>query len=91
MENNLVCTILNCFCKKQGFTASEITVANDESVVVFDGQFMMLFGDVLLDVELDIKKGIAVNYMQGFDLDLEDAKISKDLSYRSYLENKKLI
>lgn len=93
MENctGLVQTILNGFIKKQGFSNCECNVVNEESIVVFDGQFSMLFSDVLLDTELDIKKGIAVNYMQGFDLNSDDGVIDKELSYKEYLESKKLI
>jgi hypothetical protein len=40
-------------------------------------------------VQLGIKKGFAVSYMQGFSVD--DGVIDKELSYVQYLESKKLI
>lgn len=87
----LVQTILNNFCDKQGFTGCEVGDVCQESLIFFNGQFGMTLSDVLLDMELDIKKGIAVNYMQGFDMELDDAQIPKELSYKEYLESKKLI
>lgn len=90
-NNSLVLTILKGFCFKQGFTGCQLSDIDGEGVVIFDGQFGMAFSDILLDTQLDIKKGIAVRYMQGFDLDLDDAVIGKEVSYKEYLESKKLI
>ena len=90
-ENGLVNSTLSGFRVKQGFSSCQCGFVNEESIVVFDGQFFMIFSDILLDIQLGVPKGIAVNYIQGFDLELQDGVIPKDLSYKDYLESKKLI
>jgi hypothetical protein len=90
-NNSLVVAILKSFCSKQGFIGCEFSDINVNGIIIFNGQFGIAFSDILLDIEFNIKKGIAVNYMQGFDLDLDDAQISKEFGYKEYLESKKLI
>ena len=50
---------------------------------------MML--DIVIDLIFNIEEGIAVRYMMGFDMTLDDAEIEKEFSYKEYLESKKLI
>lgn len=83
-------SVLKRFCAKQGLVIFGF-MGNTKEVICFSPELSMSFRDVFLDLELHIEKGIAVRYMQGFDMDLDDAKISKDLSYKDYLESKKLI
>ena len=90
-NKHLALTILKDFCHKQGFSGCDVSDINVEGVIVFDGQFMIAFSDILLDTQFDIPKGIAIRYMQGFDLDLDDGRIDKELSYLEYLKIKKLI
>ena len=83
--NELTDSILERFCKKQGFTGS------DDTVVFFENDLMMLFTDIVIDLIFNIEEGIAVKYMMGFDMSLDNAEIEKELSYKEYLESKKLI
>jgi hypothetical protein len=86
---DLVVTILKGFSRKQGFVGCEFSDINVEGMVFFDGQYGIMFSDILLDTEFNIPKGVAVSYMQGFSVD--DDFIDKELSYKEYLESKKLI
>lgn len=88
---NLKNNILKRFCEKQGLNVFGFDAYSNGEVICFTPELRMLFWDVFLDLELHIEKGIAVRYMQGFDMDLDDAQISKELSYKEYLESKKLI
>jgi hypothetical protein len=86
----MVNSVLNRFCAKQGLGVFGFMNTNRD-IICFSPDLSMCFKDVFLDLELHIEKGIAVRYMQGFDLDLEDAQINKALSYKEYLDSKKLI
>ena len=88
-NNSLIQNILKGFCNKQGFVGCEFSDINVEGVVVFDGQYYIMFSDILLDVQFNVKKGVAVSFMQGFSV--EDGVINKELSYKEFLESKKLI
>ena len=82
MADNLV----KRFCEKQGLSCVVF-----QDVVCFEGDLMMCFKDIFMDLKLHIEKGVAVSYMQGFDMNLDDAEIDKSLSYKEFLELKKLI
>jgi len=88
---NLKNNILKRFCEKQGLGVFGFDAYSNGEVICFTPELRMLFRDVFLDLELHIEKGIAVRYMQGFDMDLENAEIDKVLNYKEYLESKKLI
>ena len=83
--------ILERFCKKQEFNNFGFAIGSDDKVVFFDNDLMMLFTDVAFDLIFNIDKGVAVKYMMGFDMGLDDAHIEKELSYKEYLEKKELI
>lgn len=89
--HNLKNNTLKKFCEKQKLGVFGFMAHSDKEVICFSPELSMAFSDIFLDMALHIEKGIAVRYMQGFDMDLEDAKISKELSYKEYLESKKLI
>lgn len=82
---------LSKFCEKQKLGVFGIVAYSDQEVICFSPDLRMSFKDIFLDLQLHIESGIAVRYMQGFDMDLDDAQISKELSYKEYLESKKLI
>lgn len=82
---------LKKFCDKQSLRVFGFMAYSDQEVVCFSPELKMAFKDIFLDLHLHIESGIAVRYMQGFDMDLEDAQINKELSYKEYLESKKLI
>lgn len=89
--NELTDTILERFCKKQGFTDFGFAIGSDDTVVFFENDLIMHLTDIVLDLIFNIEEGIAVKYMMGFDMSLGDAEIPKELSYKGYLESKKLI
>jgi hypothetical protein len=89
--NELTDIILDRFCKKQGFTEFGFAIGSDDKVVFFDNDLMMLFTDIVFDLIFNIEEGIAVKYMCGFDMSLDNAQIEKELNYKEYLESKKLI
>ena len=89
--NELRDSILDRFCEKQGFTDFGFAIGSDDKVVFFENDLMMLFTDVVFDLIFNIEEGIAVKYMIGFDMSLDNAEIKKDLNYKEYLESKKLI
>jgi hypothetical protein len=82
---------LKKFCEKQNLNVFGFISHSENEIICFSPELKMAFKDVFLDLHLGIKSGIAVRYMQGFDMDLEDAQIDKELSYKEYLESKKLI
>lgn len=82
---------LKKFCDKQNLVIFGFMAYSEQEVIFFSTELRMSFKDIFLDLNLHIESGIAVRYMQGFDLDLENAQISKELSYKEYLESKKLI
>jgi len=89
--HNLKNDTLKKFCEKQKLGVFGFMVYSDQEVICFSPELKMTFRDMFLDLSLHIESGIAVRYMQGFDMDLEDALIEKELSYKEYLESKKLI
>ena len=89
--NELRDSILDRFCEKQGFTGFGFAIGSDDKVVFFENDLMMLFTDIVIDLIFNIEEGIAVRYMMGFDMTLDDAEIEKEFSYKEYLESKKLI
>ena len=89
--NELTDSILDRFCEKQGFTDFGFAIGSDDKVVFFENDLMMLFTDIVIDLIFNIEEGIAVRYMMGFDMTLDDAEIEKEFSYKEYLESKKLI
>ena len=89
--NELTDSILDRFCKKQGFKDFGFAIGSDDTVVFFENDLMMLFTDIVIDLIFNIEEGIAVKYMMGFDMSLDNAEIKKDLNYKEYLESKKLI
>ena len=89
--NELRDSILDRFCEKQGFTDFGFAIGSDDTVVFFENDLMMLFTDIVIDLIFNIEEGIAVRYMMGFDMTLDDAEIEKEFSYKEYLESKKLI
>ena len=89
--NELTDSILDRFCKKQGFKDFGFAIGSDDKVVFFENDLMMLFTDVVFDLIFNIEEGIAVKYMIGSDMSLDNAEIKKDLNYKEYLESKKLI
>lgn len=82
---------LSKFCEKQKLGVFGFMAYSDKEVVCFSPELSMAFRDIFLDMSLHIESGIAIRYMQGFDMDLDDALIDKELSYKGYLESKKLI
>jgi len=88
---NTIESIVAKFCKKQGFEKFGFVIGSDDKVVIFDNDLMMLFNDIAFDLIFDIEKGVAAMYMLGFDMNLDDAKIGKEISYQEYLKSKKLI
>lgn len=82
---------LSKFCEKQKLGVFDVVAYSDQEIICFSSELRMAFKDIFLDMSLHIESGIAVRYMQGFDMDLDDAQISKELSYKEYLESKKLI
>ena len=90
-DKELTDTILGRFCKKQGFKDFGFAIGSDDTVVFFENDLMMLFTDIVIDLIFNIEEGIAVRYMMGFDMTLDDAEIEKEFSYKEYLESKKLI
>lgn len=82
---------LSKFCEKQKLSVFGVLAYSDQEVVCFSPELKMAFKDIFLDLHLHIESGIAVRYMQGFDMDLDDAQIDKAFSYKEYLESKKLI
>lgn len=89
--NSLKNATLKKFCEKQKLGVFGFVIGSDQEVICFRPELRMTFRDIFLDMSLHIESGIAIRYMQGFDLDLEDAQINKELSYKEYLESKKLI
>lgn len=83
--------ILSRFCDKQKISVFGVLAYSEQEIICFSPELRMAFKDVFLDLELHIESGIAVRYMQGFDMDLDDAQINKELSYKEYLESKKII
>jgi hypothetical protein len=81
---------LDVFCKKHGLEFEQFIDMDNEQVVCFSGDLLMLFRDVYLDLVLSIQSGIAVVYMQGEDVDLYD-DYGKKMSYKEYLKFRKLI
>nr|WP_315173559.1 hypothetical protein [uncultured Flavobacterium sp.] len=79
------------FCEKQNLDVFVVLSYSEQEVICFSPELKMSFKDIFLDLQLHIESGIAVRYMQGFDLDLDDAQITKELNYKEYLESKKLI
>lgn len=88
---NLKNSTLKKFCEKQKLGVFGFMAYTDNDVVCFSPELRMSFRDIFLDLSAHIESGIAVRYMQGFDMDLDDAQIDKALSYKEYLESKKLI
>ena len=82
---------LQKFCDKQKLSVFGFMSNSPDDVIYFSPELRMCFRDIFLDLSLHIEKGIAVRYMQGFDMDLDNAEIDKVLSYKEYLESKKLI
>ena len=89
--NELTDSILDRFCEKQNLRVFGFAIGGDDKVVFFENDLMMLFTDIVFDLIFNIEQGIAIRYMQGFDMDLDNAEIGKELSYKEYLESKKLI
>lgn len=87
----LKASTLSKFCEKQKLSVFGFMAYSEQEVICFSPELRMSFKDVFLDMSLHIESGIAVRYMQGFDLDLDDAQITKELNYKEYLESKKLI
>lgn len=82
---------LSKFCEKQRLSVFGFLAYSEQEIICFSPELKMSFKDIFLDLSLHIESGIAVRYMQGFDMDLENAEIEKSLSYKKYLESKKLI
>lgn len=82
---------LSRFCEKQNLSVFGFLAHSENEVVFFSPALRMEFRDIFLDLELDVEIGIAIRYMQGFDMDLDNAQIDKALSYKDYLKSKKLI
>lgn len=79
------------FCEKQSLKVFGVIANSQHEVICFSPELRMSFRDIFLDLCLGVDSGIAVRYMQGFDMDLDNAKIDKELSYKEYLESKNLI
>lgn len=82
---------LSKFCDKQKISVFGVMANTDQEIICFSPELRMSFKDIFMDMQLHIESGIALRYMQGFDMDLDDAQINKELSYKQYLESKKLI
>lgn len=89
--NNLKGSTLSRFCEKQNLSVFGFLAHSENEVICFSPELRMEFQDIFLDLSLDIESGIAVRYMQGFDMDLDDAQIDRSLTYKEYLESRKLI
>jgi hypothetical protein len=101
-EGNKVDQVIECylmmrgrklreFCDKQKLKVFGVIANSQHEVICFSPELRMSFRDIFLDLCSGVESGVAIKYMQGFDMDMDNAAIDKELSYKEYLESKKLI